>query len=280
MATNDINESKELLNAIGDMSFLPKEAKDENEGRDFPKIKKKEGIFRIVWTSITAAATISFLVCLFIYGINGYYFSAAGNGSYGIWGVIVTAIFAIVSCLTVAYSHQYEVKYSILSDAKKVKTYKDINLIMYYVCLVVLYATFMSTVLRSYVFQKSFFDYGWFVENLGLFTFIIICIVAIGGIVLHYVKPNVGKIYDLVVLALSGWVVIFYSNVLTKNYSLSSNYGIVLLVFGAIFFDLCVPFIIAQKKYRGFRSVFSVLFTLGVTCEALAVLIYGMATLR
>ena len=87
------------------------------------------------------------------------------------------------------------------------------------------------------------------------------------------------KIYNVSILALGNWIVICFSSLLTKNYSMSSNYGIMMLIFGAIFSTLSVPFLLLQKKYHGMKSAFNVMLSISFVFEILAVLIYGIAQL-
>lgn len=279
MANNIENDSKEILSAISDMSFLPKEAKDENEGREFLKLNKKEGLFRLIWTLIVAAAGIAYLVCLFYFGVNGYYFSSQVTGSYGIWGLIVTAIFALFFCLNIGFNTCYDKELSNLKEAQKVSFYHKLNISSYYVSFFLLYATFFSTILRPFVFQKYFFGENGFAQNLGWFMIVVIFILSALGIVLTFLKPEIGKVYNISILALGNWIVICFSSLLTKNYAMSSNYGIMMLIFGAIFSTLSVPFLLLQKKYHGMKSAFNVMLSFSFVFEVLAVLIYGIAQL-
>ncbi len=279
MANNIENESKEILNAISDMSFLPKEAKDENEGREFLKLNKKEGLFRLIWTLIVAAAGIAYLVCLFYFGVNGYYFSSSVTGSYGVLGLVVTAIFVLIFCLNLGFNTCYDKELSNLKDAQKVSLYHKLNSSSYYLSFFFLYVTFFFTILRPFVFQKFFFGENWFVQNLGWFMLILIFLLSALGIALNFLKPKVAKIYNISILALGNWIVICFSSLLTKNYSMSSNYGIMMLIFGAIFSTLSVPFLLLQKKYHGMKSAFNVMLSISFVFEILAVLIYGIAQL-
>lgn len=276
MAENNNNNTQELLNAIADMSFLPKEVKDENLGRDFLKLSKNEKLFRLIWTCTLSAGLIAYLVCLFIYGMKGKYYNSLGEASYGITGLIVTAIFAVVFVATIAFGHLYDCELSLFKNEDNRKKFKPCVTISLYVSLLLLYGMFMLTILRPYVFKQAFSSYGWFLTNLGTFTYILIALVAVGGIVLTFTKPKIAKAYNLVVLALSGWVVIFFSSLLEKSYVMSSNYGIMLLVFGAIFFDLAIPFILLQKKNHGMRSTFYCMLTIGGVFDLLAIIIYGL----
>jgi hypothetical protein len=276
MPQNNDNNTQELLNAIGDMSFLPKEVKDENLGRDFLKLSKAEKIFRIVWTSIMGAGLISYLVCLFIYGIKGKYFDSISGLNYGWLGLIVTAIFSIFFVLTILFGHLYDAELSIFSQEENRKKFKPFVTISFYACFLLMYGMFMTTVLRGAIFNKVFSAYGWFLSNLGVFTYILIALVTIGGVVLTYLKPKIAKVYNLSVLALSGWIVIFFTALLQKSFVMSSNYGIMMLIFGAIFIDLAIPFLLLQKKHQGMRSAFYVMVSIGVIFDLLAIIIYGL----
>ncbi len=276
MPQNNENNTQELLNAIGDMSFLPKEVKDENLGRDFLKLSKSEKIFRIVWTSIMGAGLISYLVCLFIYGMKGKYFDSISGLNYGWLGLIVTAIFAIFFVAAIAFGHAYDAELSIFAKEENRTKFKPFIPVSLYACFLLLYGMFMTTVLRGSIFNKVFSAYGWFCSNLGIITYILIALLSIGGIVLTFLKPKIAKVYNLSVLALSGWIVIFFTNLLQKSYVMSSNYGIMMLIFGAIFIDLSIPFILLQKKYHGMRSAFYVMLSIGVIFDLLAIIIYGL----
>lgn len=274
MADYNENNTQELLNAIGDMSFLPKEVKDENLGRDFPKLSKYEKYYRLGLTITTACAVIAYLVCLFIYGPQGKYFNVTDGSAYGWIGLIVTAIFAVFFALNIAESQRYDTITSL--DEKKKKNEKPLQAVNLYISLLLLYGMFMTTILRNFVFQKAFSSYGWFLSSLGLITYILIAIIAIIGVILNFKKPNVGKIYNYIVLILIPWVVICYSALLQKSYSMSSNYGILMLVFGAISVDVATLFLIFQKKHAGLRSTFYTLLTIGFVLDLLAIILYGL----
>ena len=279
MAKNNVNDSQEILDAIADMSFLPKEVKDENIGRDFPKISKNESIFRLVYQGLFTICVITFLVFLFVFGTKGYYFPSNIKGSYGVAGVVVTAIFAFVALLTESYGYCYDTHLSLTKDEKKKKIYKALNSSLFAVSFLFLYAMFFTTVLRGFVFEQFFFGKSWFMQNFGWMFFILLGIIAIASIVLSFVKPNVAKIYNYILLAVSGWIVVCFSTLLSKRYAMSSNYGIMLLIFGAIFMDLALICLLFQKKAKGLRSAFQVLISSSLVFEALAVLIYGMVYL-
>lgn len=279
MPNNNENESQDILNAISDISFLPKEPKDENEGREFLKIGKKERLFRFVWTLLVAALCIAFLVCLFVFGMNGYYFSSQVKGSYGWFGIIVTAIFALSFCAQMVISFLNDCKFSNSDDPKTVALWNQLAKNSYHITFFLLYGMFLTTILRKFVFTTFFFGDNWFLQNLGNITIVIIFLISIGANFLSAKKSKIGKVCNLALLAISGWIVIFFSSMLTKNYSMQSNYGIMLLIFGAIFIDLAVPFFALEKKYPGMRSAATVMLTIAFVFESLSVLIYGMALL-
>ncbi len=274
MAETNNNNNEELLNMIGDMSFLPKEAKDENLGRSFLKLSKNEKLFRLIFLSALGASFIAYLVCLFYFGSQGYYFLTSVKGSYGPLGLIVTAIFTVVFFLAIAFGHFYDCKWA--DDEEKREKLKPYSAVLLYVSFLLLYATFMTTVLRSFVFQKNFSSYGWFLRNLGWITYALIAIVGILGIVLNFLKPKKAKIYNYCVLALAGWIVIFFTALLQKSYSMSSRYGIMLFIFGAIFMDLSLIPLLLQKKNHGMRSAFYVILSIGVIFDLLSIVIYGL----
>lgn len=279
MAEHNINDSQEILDAIADMSFLPKEVKDENLGRDFPKISKNEGIFRLVYLALFAVAVVTFLVFLFVFGTKGYYFPSNIKGSYGVAGIVVTAIFVLVALLTESYGYCYDTHLSLVQDEKKKKIYKALNSSLFAVSFLFLYAMFFTTILRSFVFEQVFFGQSWFMQNFGWMFFILIALIAIASIVLSFLKPDVAKIYNYFLLAVSGWIVVCFSTLLSKRYSMSSNYGIMLLIFGAVFMNISLICLLFQKKAKGLRSAFQVLISSSLVFEALAVLIYGMVYL-
>jgi hypothetical protein len=270
----------EILNVIGDMSFLPEEAKDENLGRSFPKLRTNEKYVRLGWCGLLLAGVITYLVFLFIYGTKGYYFSSSPNGNYGLLGVIVTALMVIAFCASHAYGYLYDTKLSLLDDKKKVGFYHSIQTSLYYLAFLLFYVAIFTTVLRPYVFQTMFSADGAFVQSLGTITLVIMTILSICGIILSFVKPNISKIYNCVILALGLWVVVFFSSIFSHahSYSVSSNYAIMLFIFGAVFADLALPFYLLQKK-TGFRSVFHMLLSVSLVFDSLAILVYGMATL-
>ena len=206
----------EILNVIGDMSFLPQEAKDDNLGRSFPKLRSTEKLFRLVFCSALLVSVITYLVFLFVKGTEGYFFNSSPTGNYGI----------------------------------------------------------------PYVFTTYFSAEGGFAQTLGIFTLTIMMFITLGGVVLSFLKPNISKIYNCVILALGLWVVVFFSSIFSHahSYSVSSNYAIMFFIFGAVFADLALPFYLLQKKV-GLRSVFHSLLAISAVFEALAILLYGMVTL-
>ncbi len=270
----------EILSAIGDMSFLPKEAKDENLGRSFPKLRSTEKLIRLGWGGLVLAGAITYIIFLFVYGTNSYFYNSSPRGNYGFAGVFVTALMMIAFCASHVYGYFYDTKLSLEDDTKKVSFYHAIQTSLYFLAFLLFYVSVFFTVLRPFVFQQYFASGNAFQQNLGIFTLVIMIIVSVVGIVLAFIKPSVSKIYNCVILALGLWVVVFFSGIFTHthSYSISSNYGIMLFIFGAIFADLAIPFYLLQKK-TGLRSIFHALLSVSVVFESLAILVYGMATL-
>ena len=278
MADNYDADEQKILDAIGDMSFLPQEAIDENIGRPFPKFKPIETKIRFAYTILFTLATVTFLVCLFVFGTQGYYFPTKITGSYGPLGVIFTAIFAIVFCAAHFYGYLFDSKITLERDETVQRKGQLFTIVLYYLAFFFLYTMFFFTILRHWVFEKTFPAGNGFLVNLGVITHIIIVLITAVGIFLAIKKPNIGKFYNYVILALGLWVVVFFHGILSKNYSLSDNYGIMNLIFGAIFADLSLVFLLLQKK-PFCRSIFHTLLSISAIFEALTVLLQGMVQL-
>lgn len=270
----------EILNVIGDMSFLPQEAKDDNLGRSFPKLRSTEKLFRLVFCSVLLVSVITYLVFLFVTGTEGYFFNSSPTGNYGITGIIFTCLMVVFFMLAHLYDYLYDTKLSLDKDSKKVALQHAIGTSLYYLAFAFFYVAIFTTVLRPYVFTTYFSAEGGFAQTLGIFTLTIMMFITLGGIVLSFLKPNISKIYNCVILALGLWVVVFFSSIFSHahSYSVSSNYAIMFFIFGAVFADLALPFYLLQKKV-GLRSVFHSLLAISAVFEALAILLYGMVTL-
>ena len=278
MADNIENNDEKILDVIGDMSFLPKEAIDENAGRPFPKLHQIETKVRFGYTMLFTLLSVAFLVCLFILGPKGYYYPTKIKGSYGPLGIVSTALFVISICSAHFYSYLFDSKLSLEKGEDVIKKGQAFTTSMYYVSFALLYFMFFTTVLRHWVFETYFPDGNFFAVNLGIFTLILVILLAVCGIFFAFKNPQVGKIYNYVILGLGLWIVVFFRALLGKNYSMSDKYGILYLIFGAIFADLALIALIFQKN-RGFRSAFHGLLSISAMFEALTILIQGMVHL-
>lgn len=281
MPKNQDSNPTEFLNSIGDMSFLPKEAVDENYGREFPKIHNIEKNIRLGWISLFGAGIIAFLVCLFIYSPRGVYFTSGPLGlNYGVGGIFVTALFAVIYGLYQWYSFVYETKLTLEKDSKKNKFYKDFFVILSYVVFMIFYSMIFFTVLRPGVFRTYFnSSSNWFVDNLGNFIYGLLMLLSIAGIVLHFVAPNISKPYGYLLTGIGIWVVICFNALLISRYSTSENYGSLFFIIGAVLFDIALIFEIAQKKV-GFKTCFHFFLDASFAFEILGVFLYGMVFLR
>lgn len=272
-------ESQDYLNAFNDMSFLPEKAIDENYGRDFPKIHTGEKYFRLSWLILVACAAITYLVFLFICGTGvvswtqykGYYFK--GDNGYGIAGIIVTALFVVAFTGMHTYSYFYDTSLSNVKDEKKKNLYKVLSTSSLYLAFALLYTMIFFTTLRPVMVQKFFNTYNnWFLNNLGIFTYVILLLVSVGGVLLKIFKPTASKFYDYFVLVVGPWVVVFFANIITRQFN---NYANLFFILGAIMADLSAPFLIAQKK-TACRSIFHILLSGAAVFEVLAILLYCM----
>ena len=281
MAKNNIPnkdaDPTEVYRGIADMSFLPKKAKDINEGREFPVIKKGERLFRLIYACLMEAGAISFLVCLFYFGGPDHnlvrFSSSNGNGGYGYFGLIVTALLAIAFLAQQVYSFFYDTKLTLVEDPKKNHVYKAISTCFYYLELVLLYGAYTTTFLRQSVLYQT--DPFSALPYTGIILFVIVAVIAVVGVLFAFLdKPTLSKVYNAFVLGLVLYLIFGYSSILTYARSLT-NAGIGLLIGGALVADVSLIFYCLEKK-PGYRSAFQVVYTFLFVFQFIAILYYGM----
>lgn len=274
---NKDRDASEIYQGIADMSFLPKKAKDINEGREFPVMGKGQKLFRLVYLCLMAAGVITLLVCLFYFAGPSHnivrYSDENGRGGYGAFGLAVTALLAVAFLAQQVYSYFYDTKLTLEADPKKNRLYKGISTCFYYLELVLLFGSYVTTFLRYSVLYQT--GMGNALQWTGLILFLIVLAIAVGGVVLGFSKKDgAKKVYNALVLGLVLYLIFCYSSVLSYAKSLS-NAGIGVLIGGALMSDVALIYYCLEKK-PGYRSAFQVLYTFIYAFQFIAIFYYGM----
>lgn len=264
-------ENKENIQAEdwSSLSFLPPKREDEEAKKEFPTMSKGERIFRISTLALTISCFITLIVLAFIYAFVGNPSFDYEKG-YGILGFIIFILTVLASSFVAVMHFIYDLKFV---NTEKAPVFKTISRVSVYLFLGLLYTTFALIPLRSDVLNiVEIFSYSGLILMIGVWAIVI----ALTVIEFVSKKDKFKKSLYLAAIAILPLIILCFSSILIKNYSMASIPSVWLLSFSALTFIISSLFFLNDKKTTGARSAGNFFLLASMVMELSAVLYYSM----
>ena len=255
------------------LSFLTTKEKHVEVKRPFPKYEFAGKIFRISLLSLSLAALLALLIVSIVLGTYSNP-SLLYDRGYGVLGFVVYALALLVAGLTFFLSYLYDEKLSLKAKSEEEhERYYFLVRVIRLVSLLPLVASFLLIPLRSACLEIAHCSIWWVV----LFLVGAVLLVVLGFLNVKFNRnKKSAKAIESVLLFVIPALVLSFSAILIKPYSLTSIFGIWMLIGSVISFFLSALLFFVEEKHAACHLGGEFFFAVGMLLQLTDLLAYGM----
>ena len=255
------------------LSLLTTNEKQVEVKRPFPKYEFAGKIFRISLLSLSLAALLALLIVSIVLGTYSNPSFLYDRG-YGVLGFVVFALALLVAGLTFFLSYLYDEKLSLKAKSEEEhERYYFLVRVIRLVSLLPLVASFLLIPLRSACLEIAHCSIWWVV----LFLVGAVLLVVLGFLNVKFNRnKKSAKAIESVLLFVIPALVLSFSAILIKPYSLTGIFGIWMLIGSVISFFLSALLFSVEEKHAACHLGGEFFFAVGMLLQLTDLLAYGM----